>query len=473
MERFDIIFPLGYEKEKEYVARLIFQDFFGFGVNVIFKSNITGVKIIFDKTTHYTFPDYFFANINEDWLKPSSIPQSPPQILDLSQHNNFSAFKNQLPVIFHSNDLLSKYTFNLDFFGNVFYLITGYEEVSRSRYDSIGRFDFRYSYLVKYGLNERALVNEYIHLLVQILTQSNPGLFFKDNNYKLNITHDVDIPLSTNNIKLSSAIKNLLADIYFRQSPILTLKRLLSLFLSRFSFYHFDPNNNYKFLMEVSNKYNLKNSFYFIPVHRNSKYDSFSGDITDTPIIEILKQIHEMGHLIGIHPGFDSYENEKLLTEDIQIFKLALKKAGINQDKFGGRHHYLRWKNPISWRIWNRFKISYDSSVGFFGQGLVGFRYGTCYSFHPFDLEKRERLNFLIEKPLVVMDCNLFYNHFKGNYSTDSINKIKNLNSICKFFGGEFTILFHNNSIISRNQKKVYKDLINDLVLSHKFLSKF
>ena len=76
-----------------------------------------------------------------------------------------------------------------------------------------------------------------------------------------------------------------------------------------------------------------------------------------------------------------------------------------------------------------------------------------------FDLEKSQHLS-LLEYPLVFMDIAAF----KTGGIKKSRGQIVSLSKICKQYNGSFTMLFHNNYIISPGQKREYESLLKSVI---------
>ena len=77
-----------------------------------------------------------------------------------------------------------------------------------------------------------------------------------------------------------------------------------------------------------------------------------------------------------------------------------------------------------------------------------------------FDLEKRECLN-LIQKPLLIMEESMLSNKYLGLKSKKEIFKmIDGLVSTIRFHGGNITLLWHNSSLQTRFNKKLYKEIL-------------
>ena len=128
------------------------------------------------------------------------------------------------------------------------------------------------------------------------------------------------------------------------------------------------------------------------------------------------------------------------------------------QTRWGGRQHYLRWENPVTWKTWEDARIDYDATLGYAEQ--AGFRCGVCYEYRVYDLKRRCLLH-LTERPLIAMDATLF-EYMKLSYD-QAEELIDSLAAACSLFAGEFTLLWHNDNLYSKDQCLFYEKIISKI----------
>lgn len=436
----------------------MFEEFLGQSFLLIKDETCQGIfKISTDDfETEIILPNILLGKSN-NVLDASFIPLLPLRIRNLSDiQSRDSLFSNTIPVLFGRETFVLwnarqiKSEICIDILGSIFFCLTRLEEYKSKALDDFDRYQYKESILFKANIHERAIVNEYLEILWSLLIQKYPVLKRKVRTYKVKLSHDVDIPQSLD-FNLSRLFKNIIADIVIRKSPRLVLQRLKGKLTSGVKKYDYDPNNNFDFIMDISEKMGLKSHFNFITVDGKGNIDG-SYDI-DTPFFHnLLKKINNRGHVIGLHPSYFSFDNKAMIQEQFVKLKNICEKNGITQSLWGGRHHFLRWKNPITWQIWEDVGLNYDSSVGF--GNILGFRSGTCYPYSTYNLETRQHLK-LIEYPLIYMDVNAFAN---SKFTEQELSK--KLADTVRFFNGEFTFLYHNNYIISTTEKVKYIELL-------------
>ena len=53
---------------------------------------------------------------------------------------------------------------------------------------------------------------------------------------------------------------------------------------------------------------------------------------------------------------------------------------------------------------------------------------------------------------------------FNSKDNIETINKILEINNACKFYKGKMTLLYHNNYIVTKQEKKRYEKLLSILL---------
>jgi hypothetical protein len=171
-----------------------------------------------------------------------------------------------------------------------------------------------------------------------------------------------------------------------------------------------------------------------------------------------MARIANRGHEIGVHPSYRTYRDPARTKAEFESVRDAAANEGVDQNVWGGRQHYLRWSNPDTWQNWTDAGLSYDSTLGY--PERPGFRCGVCREFSAFNLLRRERLA-LRERPLVVMDESLFgYMKLDWNEAADTM---KALNDTCRRWAGDFTLLWHNSSLLARADQHRFVELCRNL----------
>ncbi|WP_420819557.1 polysaccharide deacetylase family protein [Paenibacillus pinistramenti] len=345
----------------------------------------------------------------------------------------------------------------IDLFGSSFFMLTRYEEAAevsiRDRHD---RFPASGSAAARDGFLHRPVVNEYAELLWAALQQLWPGLARKRRRFRLQVSHDVDVPFLAMGRSRPSLLKEALAELLFRRS-LESAWRKARVAWPRRDRYAADPFNRFDWLMSLSEAAGVQSSFYFITEDTAPGLDG-SYTMDDPAIRALLREIHLRGHRIGLHPGYQTYLHPERIFRQFALLRRAADAAGIRQDVWGGRQHYLRWRAPDTWQHWEDAGLDYDSTLSFADQ--AGFRCGVCCEYPVFNLRTRRQLH-LRERPLVVMDQSIIHPDYMALKGDAAFGAIRHYYDQCAAYGGDFTLLWHNSQLVRRSDRKLYRDSLD------------
>ena len=406
----------------------------------------------------YEFPCDFLTTPESAWLKSSSMPQGRLEFLDCSGlFPTFREFKN-LPVFMRgkaieiniSNDLIQ---IPVDIFGTIFFMLTRYEEYVNQARDSIGRFSMACSTLRDKDIYSYPIVDLYLILIAQIFSQLESDISIKRNVPTIAVSCDVDHPfLYGGNFK--TKIKRLAGDVLRRRSFRAATLTALSFFKNM------DDVDCYlksiKFIIEVNRKLGNSVTFFFIP---NSTHPNDNNNtVTNSKIKNLMRLIIENGYKVGVHPGFLTSTNATLMCSAINDFKNIFLKISSGGNKIYSRQHYLMWDVDQTPRLLAQNDVNVDCTLGF--NDRPGFRAGTCHKFPLFD-PKSQRMIGLIEMPLIAMEWSLLSPNYMGIEDMDAAKEmLLKLKQRCFSVEGCFSILWHNNHLLTENHKKLYEDII-------------
>ena len=272
--------------------------------------------------------------------------------------------------------------------------------------------------------SDRPIVDEYAIILQAWLRRLLPEWTPEPRRFAVKLTHDVDSVRSV-------SWRLLGGDLFKRRNPVKawkTLRQLVS--------FETDPylRGCYE-LAELSEEHGFRSAFYFMAADQgqfDTGYDPQAKEIQRT-----IRELRRRGHEIGFHPGYDTLENPVRFRIEKQRMDLAL-----GDHCYGGRQHFLRFRVPQTWRLWEAAGLSYDSTVGFADH--EGFRCGTCQPYNPFDIEQDRQLG-LIEIPLIVMEGTL--KQYRRLSPEEGKVRVLTLARRCKQVNGIFTLLWHNASL--------------------------
>jgi hypothetical protein len=393
MTAVQVVHPPGYPAERAYAARVLLGELVGVDVETA-EGRVDAWEIHCNGDTA-RLPDVLFRTPESEWLTPASLPR------DGSLYGD-------------------------DLFGNAFFLLTRYEEVVLPDRDEHGRFPAEASILVREGLLERPLVDEYAETLGRALTALAPRLERRRRRFRVVPSHDVDHPAATARMRLSA------------------LKRGRW----RGALPH-DPFDSFDLLMDASERRGLRAAFYVIPDGENYSLD-------DPDVRELLRRIHRRGHELGFHPGYGTFRDPEALRTQFERLVAVCDQVGIRQESWGGRQHFLQWE-PATWALWDAVGLEYDSTLTF--SARPGFRTGSCHEYPVFDLHARRELR-LRERPLVLMDTPTLDR--VGLPEPELVLLIDRLREECRRVAGDFTVLWHNHWLVTGRQRRLLQTALGD-----------
>ncbi len=319
--------------------------------------------------------------------------------------------------------------FYADIIAATFFMLSRWEETVVPVRDQHDRFPATASVAYKQGFLDRPIIDEYALILRAWIQTILPGWKPKKQRFRVKLTHDIDYMRQIGDFP--TLLMQLAAHGLKRRRPDLLGKTLAA--------YRDTVKDPYyqgiAELASISETSGFRSAFYFMaagPGFHESDYQLSSPQIR-----RCIRDLRLRGHEIGFHAGYRTAEDPIRFAEEKNAFQHSI---GITPQ--GGRQHYLRFRVPQTWRLWDMQGFIYDSSMGY--AGYEGFRCGTCHPFHPFDLDQQRELS-LLEYPLIVMDQTL--QRYRSLSPQQAKERIMLLANRCKQVGGVFTILWHNTSL--------------------------
>jgi hypothetical protein len=458
--------PPGLEGERRYACDVVLRDWLGLDCALEVANrpdvHITAAGDPSERALHLS--DVFFPRAAKAWLRPTSLPSVPLETrpVDSGGHGASS-----VPVLFGESSSNGddsppnghRARLAIDIFGSIFFLLTRYEEVVSKARDHDDRFPASASLSHRLGILERPLANEYLEILWTSLQRLWPGLRRRHRAYVVALSHDVDVPFAVPGRTWPTVLRSAAADLVLRRAPDLAIRRVRAKWARRDRSLRLDPNNTFAFIMATSERHGLQSTFFFKAGMSDLRFDTpYSLDAP--PVARLLSEIHVRDHEIGLHPSYDTYNDGVRLRTEFDNLLRAAERLSIRQQAWGGRQHYLRFAAPETWRHYASAGLSYDATLAHADQ--PGFRCGTCYDFPVYDLEQRRPLP-LRERPLTVMEYTLLGRKYLGLEPAAARVRITSLADVCRRFAGTFSLLWHNNLLITRAEQRLYEAIVAEI----------
>ncbi len=472
--------PESYLDERRYILDLIFKHWLGIEYeHEVGTQKFTLISMNGDQNSMgLCLPDIFFQTPIGDWLTERSMPLLPLNYMNFSENSTeITLIDVEVPIILGSDDPTEqmgqfawkklrpflwtsekKRYLGIDILGAAFFVLTRYEEYVKADRDNHSRFPGCASLAFQEGFLDRPIINEYVEILWWCLQGLWPEINRKSRNFRMLVSHDVDIPLYQAFIGLYSLMRNCAGDILKRRTPPLALQRIKSWCGVKKGDYKKDLNYSFDRLMDISERNNLRSAFYFKTGCTNKYYD-YDYSIDHPYIRQLIRDIYSRGHEIGFHPSYDTFLSLTNTRLEFEKLLRVCEEEGIKNIEWGGRQHFLRWQVPVTWRNWAETGLAYDSSLSYADK--AGFRCGTCYEYPVYDLEQRKTLS-LYERPLIAMEVSILEEEYMGLSGQEAMDYLNKLKHRCEKFNGDFTLLWHNSSFLNNMHWEIYESLLDE-----------
>lgn len=360
--------------------------------------------------------DFFGAN----FLKKPDMPVAAEVLLKLATHSGF-----------HSRCHATEKSLYLsvDVVAAAFWFLSRYEEYVTTARDEHGRFQCAHS-IAPTAMYDQPLVNRWFEEIAGVILTAigapQPKLPLAGKS-TVCLTHDVDVMRKYRGMRgVKRALSNMVTAKGAAGNEESRRAAMVLAGVQR------DPYDSFDDLFTLKEKIRAPSTFFLMgggkaPLDGDYKLD-------DPQLRELLIRIRGMNDEVGVHPSYESFTSEKIISAE----KQAVQKA-FGEDVQGTRQHYLRFKAPETWRAAAAAKLRYDSSMGFADR--AGFRCGWSGCFYPFDVIAREKLP-IIEVPIVLMDVTL--PNYEKVTSEHALERLASLLDASAARGGAFVLLWHN-----------------------------
>lgn len=427
MSRLLILIPPKFAPEIKYSFEILIGEFLG----LPFEFEVASESVDFEITggiKKIIIKNLFFSRYPEPagYLTHSALPRQ------ISYWTDSTLALDQLPVLYGHGQLEEKTehtTLHADVIAASYFMLSRWEEVIDRDKDTHQRSTAASSTAYRYNFLHRPVVNECADLIWTLLMRAGYRGDRKKHVFECQVTHDIDQQYQWPD--LITGLKHLGGDLIKRKSLGLFGHNLVSMVQTRW-LKKADPFDQHSFQMDLAEKNGIKACFNFIVSHSGPFDQGLSH--RDPRVKKLIHDVELRGHQVGFHPGYESYLDQARFNEELNILQNL-----SDQTITGGRQHYLRFKIPHTWRLWEQAGMAWESSLGY--SDMPGFRCGTCYPYPVFDCLDRKKLK-LIEKPLILMDATLVY-----YLKSWDINEVIKLRNQCKLYGGKWMTIWHNDLV--------------------------
>jgi hypothetical protein len=419
--------PNDFIPERTYAIRTLLTHYCGIQVQIVTDHGLDAYVLKWDDKS-IRLADHFFGKIPEGkpYIDSKHLPSGMVETTSPGLEGIIMMYGKE-----HLEVSPENIRCDIDLFAGVFFMLTRWEEALDVKRDQHNRFPASEAALVKNGFILRPVIDEYAALIKKWLQGFRFPVPAETGRAKLVPTCDVDIPYYWQSKPAWKSLGGRL----LKHWNILESVKEYAQFKAVQSKGEKDPYDTFDYLMSLAEKQGVRFQFNFLG-GGSARVDAYYR-CDDPPILALMEEIKSRGHIIGVHPSYDAYNDSTKIKSEKENVEAA---AGHIISK--SRQHYLRFSVPETWRYLEENGIAEDSTLGYAAE--PGFRCGTCKPFPVFDILHREQLN-LIERPLLIMDVSFrMYKHLSIPESIALSNQIKEQ---VKKHHGEFVILWHNSNL--------------------------
>ena len=433
-ERFGLAFNLSYQKE------MLSMQLVGQASSISFTPNPAFTQASTEAPCAYWTPE------EEDFVSVISGAIPAPCMNDLPK-----------PLIQFNTENKQAHV-GYDILGLTYWMLNRIEEIASTELDNHGRFPATSSHAYKHGYLERPVVDEWLDILGQVIQKVWANIELKQHQFSMKVSHDVDSP-SLYAFKPWKTIIRMMGGHLLKRRDVKALLQAPFIKITTGKQLHpQDPHNTFDWIMSLSEKQGLKSAFYFICGHSSDKDADYIPE--DPRIQALMQEIHQRGHEIGLHPSYGTYQKPELIYQEAERLRKVCKLAGVEQETYGGRMHYLRWEHPTTLQAWEDADMSYDTTLSYADR--PGFRCGTCFEYTAFNPLTQKQLKLKI-RPLIAMECTIIAKRYMNlGYTEKAFKKFIELKNNCRKVKGCFTLLWHNSHFTHKADFEMYKKIIEN-----------
>ncbi len=385
-------------------------------------------------TDEENFRNYSGEKINYSYIDVTDVYQIKPHLLLFE-----TGVKEQDIKVYGKREncrffVTSPDPADFDFFAAVFYLISRYEEYLPHTKDIYDRYAHENSIAYREDFLHLPVVNIWIEGFKEKLITLFPKLRFNAKAFSFLPTYDIDIAWS---YKEKGLLRNVGG---FLKFP--TLERVAVLLKGSK-----DPYDSYELMDNLHKEYKFNPIYFFLVAKKNSLYDK--NILPDNKAMQELIKSHAGQYSIGLHPSWQSYNNDELLIEERETLQ-SISSMQIHSS----RQHYIKFSLPDTYKKLIQTGITNDYSMGY--GSINGFRASTGSSFYWYNLSE-EKITTLRIYPFCFMDANCFYEQKLS--VEESSKELMHFYNVCKKDNTPLTTILHNNFLGAGKEFEGWKDL--------------
>lgn len=340
----------------------------------------------------------------------------------------------------------------------LFHVLAGSEEIDDPRRDRHERFAASESRLFAAGYDDAPFVDLWGEAIERAVVTLWPSVEPRRRRPRLDVSHDVDAPFRYRFQSPAALLKTIAGEVLrgrWKQAAAAPSgwARAKSGRVDR------DPFNHFAWMMDQAEDVGVRCTFYVIAGRSGGRIDG-DYELYHPDMMRLWGEILDRGHRIGVHPSYNSFRSLSVLERERDRVIGIHTRLGLPAEVPRVRMHYLRFDPAVTPGLLAAAGFVRDSTLGFADRS--GFRRGTCRPFKLWDHAAGRALE-LVEHPLLAMDATLLAERYEHLDHAGVEERIAGLAGWCHRFGGDLTLLWHNNFFERDWHFSAYKGALRSL----------
>lgn len=338
--------------------------------------------------------------------------------------------------------------FDFDPLAASFFMVSRYEEYLPHRTDIHGRFPSEESLACQQGFIDQPVVDQWACMIRDKILERYPEFEMPRRSYRFVQTVDIDAAWSYLHKGLFRSVMGTLRDLFSRHD-FEEVGRRLKVLAHREA----DPFDTFEYILENRHRAPQSALYFFALLADYDEHDK-PASYHNPHFRQLIQHLGDYAKM-GIHPGYNTLENPA--NADLEIKRLE---SIVHRPIVYSRYHFLRFKNPVSYRILQHAGIRQDFSMGF--ADTTGFRAGISVPYPFYDLERDLEQELLLQ-PFCVMDTTL-QKYLKLSLS-EAIGRYKALIDSVRAVDGTFCCIVHNQNLSEQGEwtgwRQTYEQMLD------------
>ncbi len=411
-----------------HAAKVFFTDVCGFNLDLLSISEKAGGGILIDYGTTIGDNPVFikqkaFYNLQED-LNPT----------EFTEVNNVT-----FPFACSDNSMMPFDPIALTWF----LMLLPHEQMGKCSFDQHHRSKYEPPWMIANQQHLHPVIDIAATLFFSKIQELFPNVVLPKRTIFVEPTFDLDVAFAHKSKSL--LVHGLGTASLLAKGKFSTLKTRFNVWRNK----EIDPYDVFDDVLDVLEEQQL-NAVFFAMTANRGKYDR-NNYHKKADYKKLIRKLDKK-HTIGLHPGYVSVDNPKLVAEEKQRLEDI-----VGHEIIHVRQHFLRQFLPDTWNTYIDCGLKHDYSIGFANR--VGYKVGTCTPYQAFDVITQRSLPITLH-PFAIMDTALWHQQNRNRNEIIQISNLLELNR--EKYRSSLSAVWHNYAMPHQSEElEVFKHQIS------------